>query len=235
MLELKDISVNYGSVIALKEVSLSVQTNEIVALIGNNGAGKSTTLKAISGLIKPKSGEIYFNNKRIDRMPVHSVTALGIIHVPEGRRVFTKLTVKENLLMGAFLRKDKAAIENDLLQVYELFPVLKDRLSQPGGTLSGGEQQMLAMGRALMANPKLLLLDEPSLGLAPMLVERIAETILAMKGKGFSILLIEQNAKLALELADRGYVMETGTIAMQGDANRLLNDEMVRKLYIGVA
>lgn len=235
MLELKNISVNYGSVAAVKEVSLTVGNNEIVALIGNNGAGKSTTLKAISGLIKPKSGEIWFDNKRIDRMPVHSVTALGIIHVPEGRKVFSKLTVRENLLMGAYLRRNKVSIEKDLLRIYELFPILKERLNQLGGTLSGGEQQMLAIGRALMAQPKVLLLDEPSLGLAPMIVERIAQTILEIKNRGIPILLIEQNAKVALELADRGYVMETGTIAMQGDAVQLLNDETVRKLYLGVA
>jgi len=235
LLELKNISVNYGSVAAVKEVSLTVGNNEIVALIGNNGAGKSTTLKAISGLIKPKSGEIWFDNKRIDRMPVHSVTALGIIHVPEGRKVFSKLTVRENLLMGAYLRRNKVSIEKDLLRIYELFPILKERLNQLGGTLSGGEQQMLAIGRALMAQPKVLLLDEPSLGLAPMIVERIAQTILEIKNRGIPILLIEQNAKVALELADRGYVMETGTIAMQGDAVQLLNDETVRKLYLGVA
>jgi branched-chain amino acid transport system ATP-binding protein len=227
--------VNYGNVAAVKDISLAVGNNEIVALIGNNGAGKSTTLKAISGLIKPKSGEIWFNNKRIDRMPVHAVTALGIIHVPEGRKIFSKLTVLENLLIGAYLRKNRDSIEKDLLQVYELFPILKERLNQPGGTLSGGEQQMLAIGRALMAQPKVLLLDEPSLGLAPMIVERIAQTILEIKNRGIPILLIEQNAKVALELADRGYVMETGTIAMQGDADQLLNDETVRKLYLGVA
>ncbi len=235
MLELKNVSVSYGSVVALREVSLNVGANEIVALIGNNGAGKSTMLKTISGLLKPRAGEIYFNGKRIDGLPVQKITALGIIHVPEGRRIFSKLTVKENLIMGAYLRKDKAAVARDLEEVFRLFPILKERLHQPGGTLSGGEQQMLAIGRALMADPKLVMLDEPSLGLAPLMVERIAETILEIKKKGLSILLIEQNAKLALELADRGYVIETGRIAMEAEAKALLNDERVQKLYIGVA
>lgn len=235
MLQIRGISVNYNRVVAIKDVSLSIEKGEVVALIGNNGAGKTTTLKTISGLKKPVSGEIWFKNKRIDRLPVHTITSMGIIHVPEGRKIFSKLTVKENLLMGAYLIKDKKIIENSMYHVFELFSVLKEKMNQPGGLLSGGEQQMLAIGRALMSRPNLLLLDEPSLGLAPILVETIRESILKIKSRGIPILLVEQNVKVALELADRGYVMEAGMIVYQGKAAQLLEDEMIRKLYLGVA
>ncbi len=235
MLQIRGISVNYNRVVAIKDVSLSIEKGEVVALIGNNGAGKTTTLKTISGLKKPVSGEIWFKNKRIDRLSVHTITGMGIIHVPEGRKIFSKLTVKENLLMGAYLIKDKKIIENSMYHVFELFSVLKEKINQPGGLLSGGEQQMLAIGRALMSRPNLLLLDEPSLGLAPILVETIRESILKIKSRGIPILLVEQNVKVALELADRGYVMEAGMIVYQGKAAQLLEDEMIRKLYLGVA
>jgi branched-chain amino acid transport system ATP-binding protein len=235
LLQIRGISVNYNRVVAIKDVSLSIEKGEVVALIGNNGAGKTTTLKTISGLKKPVSGEIWFKNKRIDRLSVHTITGMGIIHVPEGRKIFSKLTVKENLLMGAYLIKDKKIIENSMYHVFELFSVLKEKINQPGGLLSGGEQQMLAIGRALMSRPNLLLLDEPSLGLAPILVETIRESILKIKSRGIPILLVEQNVKVALELADRGYVMEAGMIVYQGKAAQLLEDEMIRKLYLGVA
>lgn len=235
MIQIKGISVNYNSIVAVKDVSLSITRGELVALIGNNGAGKTTTLKTISGLIKPVSGEIWFENKRIDRLPVHTITRMGIIHSPEGRKIFSGLTVKENLLMGAYLVRDKKIIENGMHHVFELFSVLKEKMNQLGGMLSGGEQQMLAIGRALMSRPKLLLLDEPSLGLAPILLETIRESILKIKSSGISILLVEQNVKVALELADRGYVMEAGMIVHQGKATQLLGDKMIRKLYLGIA
>jgi len=234
LLQIKGISVNYNSIVALKDVSLSVEGGELVALIGNNGAGKTTTLNTISGLVKSVSGEIWFKNKRIDRLPVHTITSMGIIHVPEGRRIFSKLTVKENLLIGAYLIKDKKIIENIMYQVFELFPTLKEKMNQPGGLLSGGEQQMLAIGRALMSCPKLLLLDEPSLGLAPILVEAIEESILKIKSSGIPILLVEQNVRIALELADKGYLLDTGKIVRQGKSAQLREDEMIRKLYLGI-
>jgi len=233
MLKVTDIRAAYGKIEALKGVSLTVMEGEIVTLIGANGAGKSTTLKTISGQLTPKTGSIEFMGKTISGTPTHLVTAMGIIQVPEGRRIFSRMTVMENLEMGAFLRNDKDEIKSDLDHVFELFPRLKERISQKGGTLSGGEQQMLAMGRAMMAKPKLLMLDEPSMGLAPVVVEIIFETILTLNRAGITILLVEQNANMALAIADRGYVLETGNVALTGPGKELLANEAVRKAYLG--
>ncbi|MGE5484712.1 MAG: ABC transporter ATP-binding protein [Ignavibacteriales bacterium] len=235
MLEIRDLEVAYGKVVAVKGISLDVGSNEIVALIGNNGAGKTTTLKTISGLINPRKGSIMLNGRRIDRLPVHVVSSLGIVHVPEGRKIFSKLTVHENLLIGAYLKRDKARVKAAMERVLDLFPILKERLRQAGGTLSGGEQQMLAIGRGLMAEPKLLLLDEPSLGLAPLVVEKIVENIVSIARSGIPILLVEQNARLALEISSRSYVIETGQIVMNGKSSELLASDTVRKAYLGVA
>ena len=233
MLEVKNIQVAYGKIIAVKDVSVTVNEGEIVTLIGSNGAGKSTTLRTISGLIKPKSGEITFNGKRIDGMPGHDIVSLGICHSPEGRRIFPRMTVKENLELGAFLRNDKAAVNADMERVLDLFPRLKERIKQTAGTMSGGEQQMLAVSRALMGDPKLLLLDEPSMGLAPVLVELIFDTIIKIRKQGVTILLIEQNATAALEVADRAYVLESGKVKMSGSAKELSSDDKVTKAYLG--
>ncbi|MDI6895649.1 MAG: ABC transporter ATP-binding protein [Bacillota bacterium] len=233
MLALTDVRVNYGSVRALKSISLEVREGEIVTLIGANGAGKTTTLKAISGLARPASGRIVFDSVDITRMRPASIVSLGISQVPEGRRVFPRMTVLENLEMGAFRRRDRQRVREDLDTVFGYFPILKERLSQPAGTLSGGEQQMLAIGRGLMARPRLLLLDEPSLGLAPMLVEQIFDIIKRIHDEGVTILLVEQNAFLALETASRAYVLETGEIALQGAARDLMQDEHVKRAYLG--
>jgi branched-chain amino acid transport system ATP-binding protein len=233
MLEVKNIQVAYGKIIAVKDISVTVNEGEIVTLIGSNGAGKSTTLRAISGLIKPKSGEITFNGKRIDGMPGHEIVGMGICHSPEGRRIFPRMTVKENLELGAFLRNDKAAVNADMERVLDLFPRLKERIKQTAGTMSGGEQQMLAVSRALMGDPKLLLLDEPSMGLAPVLVELIFDTIVKIRKQGITILLIEQNATAALEVADRAYVLESGKVKMSGSAKELSSDDKVTKAYLG--
>ena len=233
MLEVKNIQVAYGKIIAVKDVSVTVNEGEIVTLIGANGAGKSTTLRTISGLIKPKSGEITFNGKRIDGMPGHDIVSLGICHSPEGRRIFPRMTVKENLELGAFLRNDKTAVNADMERVLDLFPRLKERIKQTAGTMSGGEQQMLAVSRALMGDPKLLLLDEPSMGLAPVLVELIFDTIVKIRKQGITILLIEQNATAALEVADRAYVLESGKVKMSGSAAELRSDDKVTKAYLG--
>jgi branched-chain amino acid transport system ATP-binding protein len=233
MLEVKNIQVAYGKIIAVKDVSVTVNEGEIVTLIGSNGAGKSTTLRTISGLIKPKSGEITFNGKRIDGMPGHDIVSLGICHSPEGRRIFPRMTVKENLELGAFLRNDKTAVNADMERVLDLFPRLKERIKQTAGTMSGGEQQMLAVSRALMGDPKLLLLDEPSMGLAPVLVELIFDTIVKIRKQGITILLIEQNATAALEVADRAYVLESGKVKMSGSAKELSSDDKVTKAYLG--
>ena len=233
MLEVKNIQVAYGKIIAVKDISVTVNEGEIVTLIGSNGAGKSTTLRTISGLIKPKSGEITFNGKRIDGMPGHDIVSLGICHSPEGRRIFPRMTVKENLELGAFLRNDKAAVNADMDRVLDLFPRLKERIKQTAGTMSGGEQQMLAVSRALMGDPKLLLLDEPSMGLAPVLVELIFDTIIKIRKQGVTILLIEQNATAALEVADRAYVLESGKVKMSGSAKELSSDDKVTKAYLG--
>ena len=233
MLEVKNIQVAYGKIIAVKDVSVKVDKGEIVTLIGSNGAGKSTTLRTISGLIKPKSGEILFNGQRIDGVPGHDIVAMGICHSPEGRRIFPRMTVKENLELGAFLRNDKAAVNADMERVLDLFPRLKERIDQRAGTMSGGEQQMLAVSRALMGDPKLLLLDEPSMGLAPVLVELIFETIVKIRQQGVTILLIEQNATAALEVADRAYVLESGKVKLSGSAKELSSDDKVTKAYLG--
>jgi len=233
MLEVKNIQVAYGKIVAVKDVSVTVNQGEIVTLIGSNGAGKSTTLRTISGLIKPKSGEILFNGKRIDGVPGHEIVGMGICHSPEGRRIFPRMTLKENLELGAFLRNNKSEVAADMERVLDLFPRLKERIKQTAGTMSGGEQQMLAVSRALMGDPKLLLLDEPSMGLAPVLVELIFDTIVKIRKQGITILLIEQNATAALEVADRAYVLESGKVKMSGSAKELSSDDKVTKAYLG--
>lgn len=233
VLELHGIEVYYGAIKALKGVSLTVADGELVTLIGSNGAGKSTTLRAISSLLHPRSGQITYHGKRIDGLPPHQIVALGISHCPEGRRVFSGLTVEENLRMGAIQRKDRAAVGADVERIYGLFPRLKERRQQLAGTLSGGEQQMLAISRALMSKPKLLLLDEPSLGLAPLVVEMIFATIRQLKAEKTTILLVEQNARLALEIADRAYVLETGRVTLAGAADELRHNPDVERTYLG--
>ncbi len=234
MLDVQDIHVAYGQITAVRGVSLNVQEREVVALIGNNGAGKTSILKAISGLEQLVSGSITFMGKRLDGVPVHKVAALGIVQVPEGRKIFSTLTVQENLFMGALRVKSRPVVREQMGKVYEMFSVLGERRHQAGGTLSGGEQQMLAIGRALMAQPKMLLLDEPSLGLAPMLTEMIAEKIVEIAAGGMPILLVEQNAKMALEISHRAYVLETGTIAIEGKSQDLLENEIVQRTYLGM-
>lgn len=233
MLKIQDINVYYGNIQAIKGISMEINEGEIVTLIGANGAGKSTLLKTISGLLKPKQGEIAYEGQAIAGKAAQSIVKLGISHVPEGRRVFANMSVEENLQLGAYLRKDKAGIKNDLQKVYELFPRLYERKKQLSGTLSGGEQQMLAMGRALMAQPKLLLLDEPSMGLAPLLVKQIFSIIEEINKSGTTILLVEQNANLALSIANRAYVVETGRIVLSGNANELTASEEIKKAYLG--
>jgi len=234
VLNVNDIHAFYGQIEALKGISLHVDKGEIVTLIGANGAGKSTTLRTISGLLVPRTGSVELLGETISGMPVHQVTAKGIIQVPEGRRIFARMTVEENLEMGAFLRtKDPAGVKESMERVFELFPRLKERRTQKGGTLSGGEQQMLAMARGLMAAPKLLMLDEPSMGLAPVVVETIFETIVKLNKQGITILLVEQNAAMALQTADRGYVLETGSVVLEGAGKDLLHNEKVRKTYLG--
>ncbi len=233
MLEVDGIHSYYGQIHALKGVSITVGDGEIVTLIGGNGAGKTTTLRTISGLMKPRVGSIRLQGKRIDELPAHDVVAQGIGHSPEGRRIFPRMTVRENLELGAFLRKDRGGINADMDRVFELFPRLRERVGQKAGTMSGGEQQMLAMGRALMARPKVLLLDEPSMGLAPLLVEQIFNIITEINSQGTTILLVEQNALMALAVAHRGYVIETGNIVLHDDARALQQNETVRKAYLG--
>jgi len=233
ILELRDIHTYYGAIHALKGISLEVRRGEIVTLLGANGAGKSTTLRSINGLQRPREGSILFNGRDITQAPPHEIVKGGIAQSPEGRRLFPRMTVTENLEMGAFQRTDKAAIKEDIEHVFELFPRLRERRSQKAGTMSGGEQQMCAMGRALMARPTLLLLDEPSLGLAPIFVERIFEIVQTINDEGTSILLVEQNALMALDHASRGYVMETGRIALADTAAALKTNEQVRKTYLG--
>ncbi|HET7502751.1 MAG TPA: ABC transporter ATP-binding protein [Kofleriaceae bacterium] len=235
MLELEDLRVSYGNIEALHGISLSVGEGEIVTLIGANGAGKTTTLMTISGCVRARSGAIRFRGRDISGLPPHEIVALGLVQSPEGRKIFPRLTVLENLEMGAFTRRDADGISADQKRVFDLFPILGERRRQPGGTLSGGEQQMLAIARALMARPKLLLLDEPSLGLAPLVVSRIFEVIRELNREGATILLIEQNAQMALKAAHRGYVLETGTIAMADAADKLLADPRVRSAYLGDA
>lgn len=233
MLELREVEVAYGNIRALKGISLTVAEGELVTLIGANGAGKSTTLKTISGLLRPKAGTLLFEDRTLDRLPPHRIVALGISHCPEGRHLFGRLTVTENLRLGAVQRRDREKVPRDIEHVYKLFPVLKDRRAQLAGTLSGGEQQMLAIGRAMMSRPRLLLLDEPSLGLAPILVGLIFETIQQLKREGTTILLVEQNARLALDIADRAYVMETGRVTLQGPATELKHNPQVEHTYLG--
>jgi branched-chain amino acid transport system ATP-binding protein len=235
MLTVQDLHVYYGNVHALKGLSLDVEEGEIVSLLGANGAGKSTTLRTISGLLRPRQGEMRFTGTLLNSLPAHRIVDMGISHAPEGRRVFTTLTVQENLNMGAYSRDDKVGIEESRQRVFRLFPRLEERQKQIAGTLSGGEQQMLAIGRALMSRPRILMLDEPSLGLAPMLVRAIFDTIREINEQGVTILLVEQNARAALRLANRAYVLETGQIALSGTATELLRSERVRKAYLGEA
>ena len=234
LLEIRKVSVNYGKVSAIRDISMGVPDGGIVTIIGGNGAGKTTTLRAISGLEPLKSGEIHFDGERIDGLPADRIVARGIAHVPEGRRVFPDLTVEENLRTGAFLRRDQAAIEADLEQTFDRFPRLRERRVQLARTMSGGEQQMLAIGRALMTRPRLLLMDEPSMGLAPIVVEEIARIIAEISAQGVPVVLVEQNAELALDLADYAYVLETGDLALEGPANELHDNEHVRAAYLGV-
>ncbi|MET3987023.1 ABC transporter ATP-binding protein [Streptomyces sp. NPDC098789] len=233
LLEVEDLRVAYGKIEAVKGISFSVEAGQIVTLIGTNGAGKTTTLRTLSGLIKPRGGQIRFNGKSLKKTPAHDIVALGLAHSPEGRHIFPRMTIEDNLLLGAFLSKDKEGIQKDVQRAYELFPILGERRKQAAGTLSGGEQQMLAMGRALMCRPKLLMLDEPSMGLSPIMMQKIMATIAELKAAGTTILLVEQNAQAALSLADQGHVMEIGKIVLSGPGRELLVNEDVRKAYLG--
>ena len=233
LLDVKDIHVFYGNIEAVKGMSFHVDKGEIVSLIGANGAGKTTTLRTVSGLLKPREGAIFYEGQRIDLLPAHEIVGMGVAQSPEGRRIFPRMSVRENLDMGAFIRRDPAGQREDMDRIMDLFPILKERARQAAGTLSGGEQQMLAMGRALMARPKLLLLDEPSMGLAPIVVQTIFDTIRDINDQGMTVLLVEQNAAQALSLAHRGYVIETGKIVLEDEARALLENEQVRKAYLG--
>lgn len=233
MLEVRDLVVAYGKITAVKGISFTVEPGQVVCLIGTNGAGKTTTMRTISGLLRPASGSVTFEGKRIDDMPAHQIVGLGLAQSPEGRRIFARMSVKENLLLGSYSRNDHSAIESDLEGVYDLFPILKERSTQAAGTFSGGEQQMLAMGRAMMSRPRLLLLDEPSMGLSPLMMKRIMETIRTLREQGTTILLVEQNAQAALSLADHGYVLEVGKIVARGTGAELLASDDVRKAYLG--
>lgn len=233
MLEVKDLHVHYGVIEAIKGISFEVNKGEVIALIGANGAGKTTTLHTVSGLIKPSTGTVLFEGKDITKIPGHKIVSLGMAHVPEGRRVFAQLSVYENLLMGAYTRKDKEEIQNSLQIVYDRFPRLEERKNQMAGTLSGGEQQMLAMGRALMSSPSIILMDEPSMGLSPIFVNEIFDIIQKVSDAGTTVLLVEQNAKKALSIADRAYVLETGKIVLEGKADELMNNDSVKKAYLG--
>ena len=233
MLKVTDLQVYYGVIQAIKGISFEVNEGEVIALIGANGAGKTTILHTITGLVEAKGGTVEFEGKNITKMPGHKIVTLGMAHVPEGRRVFSELTVLENLRMGAYTRKDKNEVENSLKMVYKRFPRLEERKNQLAGTLSGGEQQMLAMGRALMSHPKIILMDEPSMGLSPIFVNEIFDIIKEVSASGTTVLLVEQNAKKALGIADRGYVLETGKIVLEGDAKELMNNESVKKAYLG--
>lgn len=233
MLEVKDLEVYYGMIQAIKGISFEVNKGEVIALIGANGAGKTTTLHTITGLLSPKKGSVIFEGKDITKIPAHKIVSMGMAHVPEGRRVFADLSVYENLKLGAYTRKDKENLNKDLENIYKRFPRLAERKNQSAGTLSGGEQQMLAMGRALMSKPKIILMDEPSMGLSPIFVNEIFDIIKAVSASGTTVLLVEQNAKKALSIADRAYVLETGKIILEGDAKVLMNDERVKKAYLG--
>ena len=233
MLEVRDLEVAYGKIVAVKKISFSVQQGQVVSLIGTNGAGKTTTLRTISGLLRPTHGEIWFQGERIDNVAAHDIVTRGLAHSPEGRRIFPRLTVEENLLLGAFARRDAAGIRTDLDSAYDLFPILGERRKQPAGTFSGGEQQMLAMGRAMMSRPKLMMLDEPSMGLSPIMMKRIMSTVTELQKQGTTILLVEQNAQAALKRADYGYVLEVGQIKLSGTGRELLVNDDVRKAYLG--
>ncbi len=233
MLEIKDLHVYYGMIHAIKGVSFEVNQGEIIALIGANGAGKTTILHTISGLLEPKKGSIIFEGNELTKVPAHKIVSLGMAHVPEGRRVFSQMSVYQNLKMGAYTQSDKEQFKETLEMIYERFPRLKEREKQPAGTLSGGEQQMLAMGRALMSHPKIILMDEPSMGLSPILVNEIFDIIKSVNETGTTVLLVEQNAKKALTIADRAYVLETGKVSMEGKASELLSDDAVKKAYLG--
>ncbi len=233
MLEVRDLEVFYGMIQAIKGISFEVNGGEVIALIGANGAGKTTTLHTVSGLLAPKAGTVTFEGKDITKTPAHKIVSCGMAHVPEGRRVFASLSVYQNLKMGAYTRSDKEEIEESLRMVYTRFPRLEERKNQPAGTLSGGEQQMLAMGRALMSRPRIILMDEPSMGLSPIFVNEIFDIIKQVSAGGTTVLLVEQNAKKALSIADRGYVLETGKIVLEGKAQELLEDESVKKAYLG--
>lgn len=233
MLEVKDLEVYYGVIQAIKGVSFHVEKGEVIALIGANGAGKTTILHTVTGLLSPKKGSVIFQGKDITKVPAHKIVSMGMAHVPEGRRVFAELSVYENLKMGAYTRTDKAEIEDSLKSVYKRFPRLEERKNQMAGTLSGGEQQMLAMGRALMSKPGIILMDEPSMGLSPILVNEIFDIIRSVSESGTTVLLVEQNAKKALSIADRAYVLETGNITLEGKAKDLLEDDSIKKAYLG--
>lgn len=233
MLEVKDLHVHYGVIEAIKGISFEVNKGEVIALIGANGAGKTTTLHTVSGLLKPTSGTVTFEGKDITRLPGYKIVSLGMAHVPEGRRVFAQLSVYENLLMGAYTRNDKEEVRNTLRMVYDRFPRLEERKNQMAGTLSGGEQQMLAMGRALMSKPNIILMDEPSMGLSPIFVNEIFDIIQKVSEAGTTVLLVEQNAKKALSIADRAYVLETGRIVLEGKADELMHDDSIKKAYLG--
>jgi branched-chain amino acid transport system ATP-binding protein len=233
LLEVEDLRVAYGKIEAVKGISFTVEEGQIVTLIGTNGAGKTTTLRTLSGLLKPVGGRVTFNGKVLTRVPAHKIVSLGLAHSPEGRHIFPRLTIEQNLQLGAYLRKDATGITADIQRAYDLFPILGERRKQAAGTLSGGEQQMLAMGRALMSQPKLLMLDEPSMGLSPIMMQKIMSTIVELKSQGTTILLVEQNAQAALSLADQAHVMEIGTIKLSGSGRDLLHDESVRKTYLG--
>ncbi|BDZ58220.1 ABC transporter ATP-binding protein [Barrientosiimonas endolithica] len=233
MLEVSDLTVAYGKIAAVKGISFAVEEGQVVTLIGTNGAGKTTTLRTISGLLRPESGSITFLGKRIDDVPAHEIVTLGLAQSPEGRRIFPRMSVEENLQLGAFSRTDHKAIQDDLEEAFELFPILRERRKQPAGTFSGGEQQMLAMGRAMMSRPKLLMLDEPSMGLSPLMMQRIMKTVRTLQKRGTTILLVEQNAQAALKLADWGYVLEVGSIVLDGPGRELMTNDAVRKAYLG--
>ncbi|GGV15808.1 ABC transporter ATP-binding protein [Kitasatospora herbaricolor] len=233
LLEVENLRVSYGKIEAVKGISFTVNRGEVTTLIGTNGAGKTTTLRTLSGLLRPTAGKISFDGQPLNTVPAHKIVSLGLAHSPEGRHIFPRMTIEENLLLGAFLRKDQAGITADVERAYGLFPILGERRKQAAGTLSGGEQQMLAMGRALMSQPKLLMLDEPSMGLSPLMMQKIMATIVELKASGTTILLVEQNAQAALSLSDQGYVMQTGQIVLTGTGADLLNDESVRKSYLG--
>ncbi|MFF0392459.1 ABC transporter ATP-binding protein [Kitasatospora sp. NPDC004615] len=233
LLEVEDLRVAYGKIEAVKGISFTVEKGEVTTLIGTNGAGKTTTLRTLSGLLRPTAGRITFQGEPIDTVPAHRIVALGLAHSPEGRHIFPRMTIEENLLLGAFLRRDQAGITEDVERACTLFPILAERRKQAAGTLSGGEQQMLAMGRALMSRPKLLMLDEPSMGLSPLMMQKIMATIIELRATGTTILLVEQNAQAALSLSDRAYVMTTGEITLSGTGAELLRDDTVRRSYLG--